>query len=189
MRVIAVLAPLLAIVLLAACGPRYHVEGQTFETKQAALDHAEKVLREQFGEPPPLPAPIAGPAVLVAPRAADIEVIYRREHPGQPTQLVELIAGAAAISYSVIADVVESRAIFTRVERVSAPTPDGVTVPERGYLLWLQQVNATDEFLHIMAHGESETTELTTGATPEKDIDLVIFVEAIEAFVRSHPAE
>lgn len=141
----------------------------------------------------PLPSPVGGSVLIVQPPQTYLESMIRADDPYADAALINLAARISASFFDAFAEMIERRNIFEDVTVTPAPTPAGIDTPADGYLIWQEVRNTSDMYIHIVAAGESETTnvrDLIDPAEIPKHEDLEdrpdLFMGAIEEFARTH---
>lgn len=173
---------------LNASNRAYSIDGHTFHGFDNAAAYMRAKNEEQLANVQPLPAPIAGPALVVVPTRAQIVRTlglappYWDEH--EIRQLVEL--------YSYLYRSVERRNIFQSVQDIEAENPEGTQVPAQGYLIWyeLRPFGAGDigTFAHMIASGEAQRTMIFDAMQFAEEEWPTRVVHEIEKYVKAHPA-
>lgn len=186
-----VLAVAVAAALAGCSHTDYVLGGRTFHSYEEARAYVRTTYDQWVAEVQPLPAPIAGPAIVIVPTRAQWEADARRDFPWMNDQeiknAVELTVGD---QYSF--RVIERRNIFESARLVEAESADGTEVPPHGYLILHEMRQAgkhTGTDMHIIASGEAGWTKIFDGgqivdpkeATPR-------LLQAIEDYVKAHPA-
>jgi hypothetical protein len=166
----------------------YYIDGHTFHGFENAAAYVRAKNEERFASVRPLPAPIAGPALVVIPtraqivRALGVAAPYWDDHEIQ--QLVEL--------YSYSYRSIERRNIFRSVQHIEAESPEGAQVPPQGYLIWYELrpfgAGGTGTFAHIVASGEAQRTMIFDAIQFVDEEAPTRLLHAIEKYVKAHPA-
>jgi hypothetical protein len=185
---------ILLTLAVGACGPRYALDGKTFESKEAALDYSRDLLDKKMVAPVrPLPSPVGGSVLIIQPPQTYLESMIRADDPYADAALIDLTAKISASFFEAFAEMIERRNLFESVSVTLASTPAGIDAPADGYLIWQEVRNTSDMYTHIIAAGESETTnvrDLINPADIPKHEDLEdrpdLFMDAIEEFVITH---
>ncbi|MCP4327702.1 MAG: hypothetical protein GY791_04600 [Alphaproteobacteria bacterium] len=195
MRAIAGLILVFLPLAVGACGPRITLDGQIFHGTEAALDHIEELTHRAMVEPvTPLSSPIGGPVIIVGPPQSHLRAIFRSDYPYQPAEAIDYAASGEAIFHQGFVSMIERRNLFESVSAKRATTPAGIDVPASGYLIWDEYTSSSEWFIHIIAAGESETTNLDDLADSSRITDGESglraigeeYLRAIEQFVKTH---
>ena len=185
--------PFLALVVslgFAGCGPPgYQIHGHSFHSFEDAAAYVRAKNEELYANVQPLPALIAGPALVIVPTRIQIERAARVAAPiwddRQIQQFVEL-----SVPYNYSYRIIERRNIFQSVQHIEAESPEGVEVPHHGYLIWYEwRTVGYGADVHIVAAGEAQRTMIQDGAAflDERDAAQRLLPE-IESYVKTHPA-
>ena len=181
-----------AFAAIAACSHAdYGVNGQRFHSYEEARAQVRAFNEQQLAEIQPLPAPIAGPATVVYPTRGELENAAREDFPYMSDQEVQQFV-ELQVGDKLWARVIERRNIFESVRPVEAESPDGISVPPHGYLIWYEprhvgKHRGTD--VHIAASGEAQRTKIFDGSRPVDPKEYTPrLLQAIEDYVRAHPA-
>jgi len=170
---------LLAILTATACALPYRFllptrgDARDFENPDEGLAWARSIIEQTVADTMPLPAPIAGPAVLVVPTDEQFDLQVR--YTGYSYQKWPNIFYTAIMpprsqffllvkeQYLSIARVMERRNIFASLEVIRSDSADELSAPPHGYLIWLDQRLPTlwyNTMLSIKPAGESQWTQL-----------------------------
>jgi len=166
----------------------YSIDGHTFHGFDNAAAYMRAKNEEQLANVRPLPAPIAGPALVVVPTRAQIVSTlglappYWGDHEIQ--QLVEL--------YSYLYRNIERSNIFRSVQHVEAESPEGAQVPAQGYLIWYELrpfgAGEVGTFAHIAVSGEAQRTMIFDAIQFTEEDAPTHLLHEIEKYVTAHPA-
>ncbi len=186
--------PTIALALalgLAGCTHTSYVIGERkFQDYEEARSYSDALENQLLAEIQPLPAPIAGPAIVIYPTRAQWEDDGRRNYPFASEQEIQDHV-ELGVGTHFVARVLERRNIFQSVRYIEAESPEGTQVPPGGYLLWYEmrdigRVTGTD--LHIIASGESERTRIVEVGESAGFEEGMHELQAIEEYVKVHPA-
>jgi len=183
---------LAGLVALVGCAHGdYEYGSRAFDSYEAARAYARTYDDQLAATIEPLPAPIAGPAIVISPPWAQWQDAMRRVFPLKDDKFAGEMANLYGEQSSIGA--IERRNIFKSVERKKARSEEGTPIPPGGYLILYQMQDLPNGFhveVYIIASGETERTSLSIGARPVADQKAATqrLVEEIEKYVRTHPA-
>lgn len=178
-------------VLMGCAHGDYDYGGHRFDSYEEARAYARIYDDQLAASVEPLPAPIAGPAIVISPPWAQWNDAMRRVFPLKDAEFVREMTELYSEQTSIRA--IERRNIFESVERRRARSDEGTEAPPGGYLILYQMQDLPNGFhveVYIIASGEPERANLSLGMRPVADERAATarLVEEIENYVRAHLA-
>jgi len=177
--------------LMGCANGDYEYGGRRFSSYEEARAYAGTYDDHLVASVQPLPAPIAGPVIVISPPWAQWQDAMRRVFPWQDDNFTGEMAKLYGEQSSIRA--IERRNIFESLERKKARNAEGTQVPPGGYLILYQMQDLPKGFhvdVYIIASGQQERTNVSVGARPVSDERAATerLVQEIEKYVRTHPA-
>ncbi len=190
LRGLAVLG-LVSLITIGCASETYWVGSAGFPTKEKALafqsNHYDKDLRGIQ----PLEAPIAESVLVITPTREIAEKLARSDVPNASAELLSFMIEFGVTGRDFWARAIKARNLFRTVTLKHADNLDGVEIPAKGYLLWLEIPNTTNSYWHVAAKGEGGTSELVipdrSGASSLEQVE--VFLGTLQEYVVSHPAQ
>ena len=182
----------LALILLAAgCGPPViNIEGRKFSDPAEALAFLQSVNERKLGQVEPLPAPIAGHAVVTILEQSSFENMTREYFPSMDATDVALYARQIEENSMLVPRMIERRGIFQVTEILRVDNPSSATIPADGYLIahtYILIKGQNRQRIKIGAAGDSVLQILPLKRQPTSEEEMrLLYLEGIETFVETH---
>lgn len=144
----------------------------------------------------PLPSPIGGPSVIIVPTRDLLVRVVKAEFPPQSSPWASISYPPFAhrvemleMSYLMFAQAAQRRNILTHLRIVRADSPEGISSPPGGYLIWIKKRVRENWSIQTIAAGGTQWIELKLKPVPSTaGISELLRAanDAIERYVKSH---
>lgn len=178
--------------LTSGCGGRVTgVEGREFSDPAEALAYLQSVIEQKLRQVEPLPAPIAGHAVVTISEQGLFEKMARDSDPSMDSAAASQFARLIEENALHLPRMIERRGIFQGTEILRVDNPGSALIPVNGYLIVYEFVfvdGRNQSRVKMGAVGESELQVLLLKRSPTSEDDMrLLFLEVIENYVETHP--